>query len=164
MGRLKWLWIHDNEFTGMVPEQIGVLKKLEGVTLHGNKFAPIVREKSTVQENEDKALKEDANKEVNSQPEHDEQTDAKYTNGGEEKQEDAVENNDWISTLKGNIIPESLCSLMSTKTLKHLWTDCEEKALVHASGEKSDLVIKEGAHACSCCTRCFPKMVSIPAE
>ena len=71
----------------------------------------------------------------------------------EEKGED-----DWISTLKGNIVPASLCSLMEKKNLKHLWTDCEEDALAFDQENGSDeLVIKDGVHACSCCTRCFPK-------
>ena len=79
----------------------------------------------------------------------------------EEKRED-----DWISTLKGNIIPAPLCSLMEKKNLKHLWTDCEEDALVFGqeNGSSEELVIKDGVHACSCCTRCFPKKEQIASN
>jgi len=97
------------------------------------------------------------------QPKPNEENDADVTQNNEEKQEDestTTETQDWTSTLKGNIIPESLCSLMTQKKLKHLWTDCEEDALDQNGqdgGSDLDLVIKEGVHACSCCTRCFPK-------
>jgi hypothetical protein len=178
MGRLKWLWIHENKFTGVVPEEMGGLKKLEGVTLHGNQFVPIVVDKKKkeeeVQEEEEEKLanellsvqlqreEEDAAK-TDLQPKPNEENDADVTQNNEEKQEDestTTETQDWTSTLKGNIIPESLCSLMTQKKLKHLWTDCEEDALDQNGqdgGSDLDLVIKEGVHACSCCTRCFPK-------
>jgi hypothetical protein len=38
LKNLKWFWIHENEFTGVLPELSG-LTALEGITLHGNGFA-----------------------------------------------------------------------------------------------------------------------------
>lgn len=109
LSELKWLWIHENRFEGVLPgESLGMLKSLEGVTLHGNQF------------------------------------DASASSEG----------------LAGNIIPSSLCNLKENGNLKHLWTDCEKGSVVPADAEdgtsKSELVVKEGVKACSCCTKCFP--------
>ena len=106
-----------------------------------------------------KDAKEDAKDDplkTESQPKPDEKNDAEVTLEGKDKPTESTETEDWKSALKGNIIPESLCSLMKQKKLKHLWTDCEEDAL-EQDGGSSDLVVKDIVHACSCCTRCFPK-------
>ncbi len=101
-----------------------------------------------------KETKEDPPK-TDSQPQSDEKNDAEVTLRDKDNQNESTETEDWKSALKSDIIPESLCSLMKQKKLKHLWTDCEEDSL--AQNEGSDLAIKNGNHACSCCTQCFPK-------
>ena len=79
----------------------------------------------------------------------------KHDTEGDNKQNNPTEANDLEPVLRGNIIPESLCSLMKEKKLKHLWTDCEDDAF--GQGEDAGLVVKDGTRACSCCTKCFPK-------
>jgi len=106
-----------------------------------------------------KDAKEDAKDDplkTESHPKLDEKNDAEVTLEGKDKPTESTETKYWKSALKGNIIPKSLCSLMKQKKLKHLWTDCEEDAL-DQNGGSSDLVVKDSVHACSCCTRCFPK-------
>lgn len=121
--------------------------KLEGLNHHKTEIG-------ASDTNEGKDAKEDLSK-TDSQPQPDEKNDTEVTLGDKDKQNESAETEDWKSTLKNDIIPESLCSLMKQKKLKHLWTDCEEDAIDQNEG--SELAIKDGNHACSCCTRCFPK-------
>jgi len=169
LTELKWLWIHDNNFVGSVPDTIGKLVKLEGVTLHGNEFTPIVASSGSTEsaqieegvvniaEKKDEEKSDDATA-------NEEKTELEKVLTGEVKEEANVYGN-----LKSNIIPEGLCHLKKIH-LKHLWTDCEDDALVSTSLEGgkdgSTLVVQEGKQACSCCTRCFPrkKMMSTAIE
>ncbi|KAL7432758.1 hypothetical protein ACHAXH_004649 [Discostella pseudostelligera] len=56
---------------------------------------------------------------------------------------------------KSNIIPWSVCTnLISGGELKHLWTDCQEDALL-LDDEEGESKLNASVKACSCCTRCF---------
>ena len=157
---LKWLWIHDNNFVGSVPNEIGKLVKLEGVTLHGNQFTPIVvasgssTESAQIEEGVDSKEKREEEK-SDDETGDEEKTELEKVLTGEVKEANVYGN------LKSNIIPEGLCHLKKIH-LKHLWTDCEDDALLSTSSleggkEGSTLVVQEGKQACSCCTRCFPQ-------
>ena len=127
--------------------------KLDGLNHHKGK-------NDVSDTNEVKVAKEDPSK-TDSHPKSADKNDAEGTLEDKDEQQESTETEDWKSALKGNIIPDSLCSLMQQKKLKHLWTDCEEDSLNQNQG--SDLVVKDGVHACSCCTRCFPKKHTIAA-
>eukprot|EP00985_Skeletonema_marinoi_P012418 scaffold5990_cov143-Skeletonema_marinoi.AAC.9 len=119
---------------------------LEGLNHHKNMnvASDTTDVKDAIEDAKDDPLK------TESQPKPDEKIVPEVTLEGQDKPTESTETEDWKSALKGNIIPESLCSLMKQKKLKHLWTDCEEDALEQHK-------IKGSVHACSCCTRCFPK-------
>jgi hypothetical protein len=177
MGTLKKLegvTLHGNQF---VPISIGdkmLVEKVQEKEVE-EEVVEEVEEEETSKENRNlrrkldddvvdiKENEYDTNEDAtvtDSQPQTDEKNDADVTLESEEKQEveSTTEIEDWTYTLKGNIIPESLCLLMKKKKLQHLWTDCEEDAFEQdVQDGRTDMVIKEGVHACSCCTRCFPK-------
>lgn len=176
MGTLKKLegvTLHGNQF---VPISIGdkmLVEKVQEKEVE-EEVVEEVEEEETSKENRNLRRKLDDDVDVkkviditnedatvtDSQPQTDEKNDADVTLESEEKQEveSTTEIEDWTYTLKGNIIPESLCLLMKKKKLQHLWTDCEEDAFEQdVQDGRTDMVIKEGVHACSCCTRCFPK-------
>ena len=170
LTELKWLWIHDNNFVGTVPNEIGKLVKLEGVTLHGNQFTPIVAASSGsstesaahIEEGVDGGSEKKEEEEKSDDETDEEKTELEKVLTGEVKEEANVYGN-----LKSNIIPEGLCHLKKIH-LKHLWTDCEDDALISTALEggkegKSALVVQEGKQACSCCTRCFPRKEMVAA-
>ena len=157
LSKLTSLRLYKSNFTGVISNRIEKLgTTLKWLWIHENNFTGIVPneigklvklEGLTLHGNDFTPIIEAENKE----------------GGGV--------NDNVSSSLKSNIIPDAVCKLKAV-SLQHLWTDCEDDALVSqpspveggggGGGGKNNnaeemLVIVEGKQACSCCTRCFPR-------
>ena len=153
LTKLTSLRLYKSNFTGVISNQIEKLSStLKWLWIHDNNFTGIVPneigklvklEGLTLHGNNFTPIIEAENK------------------------EEVGGTNDVSNSLKSNIIPDAVCNLKRV-SLQHLWTDCEDDALVsqpspvEGGGGKNNnaediLVIVEGKQACSCCTRCFPQ-------
>ena len=131
---LKWLWIHDNQFTGVVPSSIGNLAKLEGLTLHGNEFEVVDgsllgKESGGKEELKDNVIPKEVCYLRLKNLSH---LWGDCEEGALEEEENVVVHRDNGGDVAGDLVSSGVDRNVHFK-------------------------VKEGVRACSCCTRCFPK-------
>jgi len=135
LKKLASIRLYKSQFQGTISSQIGNLTDLKWLWIHDNKFAGTLPEEvGELAKLEGITL---------------------HHNLFSSEVENGVKTNKFV--------PDSLCTLKKGKILKHLWTDCDERALAQAEDggvegkkEAGGIALKEGARACVCCTRCFP--------
>ena len=144
LSKLNSLRLYKSKFTGSISEDIQNLTGLKWLWLHGNSFTGSIPREIGKLINLEGVTLHGNNFEV-----------VKDTNATIEEEKDGS------GSLEVNILPEELCALRKIK-MKHLWTDCEDGALIPSTIDGEDeegleYAVKEGVKACSCCTRCFPR-------
>lgn len=157
LPKLSSLRLYKSNFSGSISSNIGKLIGLRWLWLHENRFSGVLpQELGSLSKLEGMTL-------------HGNQFGV------------IIHDGNTTAGLKSNIIPESVCTnlrMMMTAVvgnvgssnsegeLKHLWTDCEEDALVllavdeENAGESTKMKNASIVKACSCCTRCFPRKKS----
>ncbi|KAL7472954.1 hypothetical protein ACHAXS_013333 [Conticribra weissflogii] len=129
LSNLKWLWIHGNDFTGIVPSSIGKMNQLEGLTLHGNRFDVLNLEDELDEgENGEKGVK-------------------------------AILKGNVIPREVCELRKKKLVHLWGDCEDGSLeWIENSD-AVGSGGNDKTEGYYKvlEGVRACSCCTKCFPR-------
>jgi len=144
LPKLSSLRIYKSNFTGGISSNIGKLSgALRWLWIHENQFTGrLPEEMGSLSKLEGMTLHGNLFDVV-----HDVRNDGSVgdADGGDDE-------------VKSNIIPWSVCTnLINGGELKHLWTDCEEDALLLDDEEEGESKLNASVKACSCCTRCFPR-------
>ncbi|KAL9184690.1 hypothetical protein ACHAXT_012660 [Thalassiosira profunda] len=144
LPKLESIRLYKSKFNGSISPKVGNVKKLKWFWIHGNQFTGTLPDELGKLENLEGITL--------------------HGNKFAPIATKSVENpkkKDWSGGLASNIVPDAVCELTVHDNLDHLWTDCEDGSLATVVGEeggtKKEFAIKEGAKACSCCTRCFPR-------